>query len=242
MEISEAVEDSKIPDKQLPGQTLEVVAKSFYKQALEYGFKREDFLRFVNILLDLGLGRNGVYTPPPSIKEDAPPPSSPADDKEQVTVRVYEESDYDLLRGWMEDSAGRLFLTTRPDPPRFNTLEALLNSETSRFGIVSLNGRPIGALAYLNIDTDQRKAELRKLIGDVAARGHGYAKRATQYWIEYGVSTLALRKIYVNTLDTNLANIRLNEHLGFRIEGVLRDEVMLDGEYQDVLRMSLILP
>ena len=236
------MEESKKSDEQLPGQTLEVVAKSFYRQALEYGFKREDFLRFVNILLDLGLGRGGVYTPPPSVKQEAVPSNSPSDKEEQVTVRLYEESDYELLHGWLEDPAGRLFLTTRPDQPRFNTLEALLNSETSRFGIVSLNDRPIGALAYLNIDTDQRKAELRKLIGDVAARGHGYAKRATQYWIEYGVSTLGLRKIYVNTLDTNLANIRLNEHLGFRIEGLLRDEVMLDGKFQDVLRMSLILP
>ena len=51
-----------------------------------------------------------------------------------------------------------------------------------------------------------------------------------------------MRKIYVNTLDTNLANIRLNEQLGFRVEGVLRDEVLLNGEFQDVLRMSLILP
>ena len=34
-------------------------------------------------------------------------------------------------------------------------------------------------------------------------------------------------------------NIRLNEDLGFRVEGVLRNEVLIDGTYHDVLRMGL---
>jgi len=237
------VENNNSQDSALPSQTLEVVAKSFYKQALEYGFTREDFIRYVNILLDLGLGKRGVYEPPPSVKPAAEV-SLPISNgqEEQIAVRLFEEADLPLLKQWLTDAVGQQFLTTRPEPIQFETLDALLMSDTSRFGVVSLNDKPIGALAYLNIDPVQKKAELRKLIGDPAARGHGYAKRATQYWIEYGVSTLGLRKIYVNTLDTNLANIRLNEQLGFRVEGLLRDEILLDGQYQDVLRMSLILP
>jgi len=236
------VEPHNPNEKGLPTQTLEVVAKSFYKQSLEYGFRKEDYLRFVNILLDLGLGHGGLYVPPPSSNHQDSAASDVEQESEQVTVRLYQLEDHELLKRWIEDEEGRQFLTTRPEAPRFNTLEALLESETSRFGIVSLSQRPIGALAYLNIDSDQHKAELRKLIGDPLARGHGYAKKATQYWIEYGISTLGLRKIYVNTLETHLKNIRLNEQLGFRVEGLLRDEVLLDGEYRDVLRMSLIMP
>lgn len=48
-----------------------------------------------------------------------------------------------------------------------------------------------------------------------------------------------MRKIYINTLDTNIRNIRLNEALGFRLEGILRDEVLLDGTCHDVLRMAV---
>ncbi len=86
----------------------------------------------------------------------------------------------------------------------------------------------------------QQKAELRKLIGDPRIRGKGLAKEATRLSIQYGLTTLDLRKIYVNTLNTNLANMRLNEDLGFLVEGILRGEAVVDGRRHDVLRMGLL--
>lgn len=70
-------------------------------------------------------------------------------------------------------------------------------------------------------------------------RGMGLAKEATKIWIRYGVTVLKLKKIYLSTLDTDIRNIRLNEALGFKVEGILRNEIYLDGVYHDVLRMGL---
>jgi len=39
--------------KSIPQATLETFAKSFFKQTITYGFKRLDYVRFVNLLLDL---------------------------------------------------------------------------------------------------------------------------------------------------------------------------------------------
>jgi diamine N-acetyltransferase len=232
-------EKSSATPAAMPQQTIEAIAKSFYREAIGYGFHRQDFLRYVNILLDLGMETSSIYTPPNQVRPE--PSAKPT--KEQlaaVAVRPYKATDYKLLKSWVDDPAGRLFLSSMPGVKR--ELKDLVKDPQSSFVIVSLDDNPIGALAYLNIDKGARKAELRKLIGDPAARGHGYAKIATQYWIEHGLATLGLRKIYVNTLDTNLANIRLNEELGLRVEGILRDEVYLDGEYHDILRMSLVVP
>ncbi len=234
------VDDDQSQATPLPEQTLEAVAKTIFRQSQEYGFSRKDFVRFVNILLDLGLEKSEVYTPPASQKDEITTGDT-LDDK-KITVRLYEDGDFPLLEKWTDDPVGKLFLLTRTDPTHHNSLKKLINSKSTVFAIVSLDDIPIGALAYLNLDRQQGKAELRKLIGDKRARGQGYAKTATQYWIEYGISTLGLRKIYVNTLDNNLGNIKLNEMLGFRVEGLLRDEVLIDGKYKDLLRMSLILP
>ncbi len=223
----------------MPQQTIEAIAKSFYREATQYGFHRHDFLRYVNILLDLGLETSGVYTPPKMAKPE-PVAEPTAAEKKAIVVKPYEARNFKMLQAWVNDPMGRQFLETMPGLKR--ELKDLIQDPNSVFGIVSLNGKSIGALAYLNIDKSARKAELRKLIGDPEARGHGYAKIATQYWIEYGITTLGLRKVYVNTLDTNLKNIKLNEELGLRVEGLLRDEIHLDGKFHDILRMSLVVP
>jgi RimJ/RimL family protein N-acetyltransferase len=104
--------------------------------------------------------------------------------------------------------------------------------------ITTLEGKPIGALAYLDHDVDHKRAELRKLIGDPEFRGMGLAEEATQLWIAYGIHALHLEKIYVSTLQTHINNIKLNEKIGFQVEGLLRDEVLIDGTRHDVLRMG----
>jgi RimJ/RimL family protein N-acetyltransferase len=225
----------------LPHQTLEALAKTIFRQAQQYGFSKQDWVRLVNILLDMGMAPSGMYTPPPTqdiTPTDPARPEPPGD----LTVRIYTPDDFEMLNIWVIEADGKNFLATRTDSLRHDTLDGVLDDESSVVGIIQLDGRPVGALAFLNIDRDQGKAEMRKLIADPGVRGKGYARKATQYWIEYGVSTLGLRKIYLHTLDTNLANIKLNEQLGFRVEGLLRDEVKIDGVYHDVLRMSLILP
>ena len=119
-------------------------------------------------------------------------------------------------------------------------LDTFIADSLNIIGIITLpDHQPIGAVAYLDYDKRQHKAELRKLIGEPLMRGKGYAKEATQLWIQYGFSTLGLKKIYLNTLDTNIRKIQLNEELGFKVEGILRNEVLVEGAYRDVLRMGL---
>ncbi len=229
------------PEK-VPAQTIEAVAKSFYKQAREYGFNRDDYLRFVNVFLDLAYEKNNSYIPPPtSIKSDEDRDDGFRITGERIRIRTYQPDDFRILKEWVDDPDGRMFLLTRSSS-EFQTLEQLVEAKNNVIGMVTADNRPIGALAYLNINKEHGVAELRKLIGDPITRGKGYAREASQVWIEYGVINLGLRKIFLSTLETNLANIMLNESLGFRVEGLLREECFIDGEYHDVLRMSLIIP
>jgi diamine N-acetyltransferase len=119
-------------------------------------------------------------------------------------------------------------------------IDQVLRSDQNLLGVITLpDATPIGLMAFLDLDRWQRKAELRKLVGEQQYRGRGFARQATTLWIHYGLHGLGLRKIYLNTLQTNIRNIRLNEALGFHVEGILRKEFYLDGEHHDVLRMAL---
>lgn len=234
----------------VPDATIETLARSFYKQALKYGFRREDYLRFVNVLLEYAMH---------SSKEDKIALASRREAKqkirdyfdntesvalpisgEKVCIRDFDpENDHLLLQRWMNDDFGRFFLLSRTTE-RAITLDQLLKNERTILGMITLpESKPIGAVAFLHYDSDHPKAELRKVIGEPDMRGKGYGKEATRLWIQYGISGLGLKKIYLHTLNTNIRNIKLNEEMGFQVEGILRNEALIDGEYHDVLRMGL---
>ncbi|MDZ7722115.1 MAG: GNAT family protein [candidate division KSB1 bacterium] len=161
--------------------------------------------------------------------------------KKELTIRALQSKDRPMIDIWLDDHEGRRFLVSSVTA-RIANFDSLMTADDCELAVITLpQGVPIGLLAFLNIDQVQKKAELRKMIGDPSFRGHGYGKKATDLWIQYGLNTLGLRKIYLNTLNTNIRNIKLNEELGFKVEGVLRNEVFFEGEYHDVMRMGLVL-
>ena len=44
----------------IPQATLTVFAKSFFKETVKYGFQQIDYLRFVNLLLDMSIDNNKI--------------------------------------------------------------------------------------------------------------------------------------------------------------------------------------
>ena len=228
----------------VPGKTLETLARNFCREAKSYGFGKIDYLRYVNHLLEFSsreqLDETSVHVSSAALAPTINEPISLPASGSTVTVRAFEKAqDTELFRDWLTDDFGRYFLLSRVSGHRAN-LDALIENPKHILGVVELNsGKPIGAVAYLDYDVRRHKAELRKLIGDPAHRGAGLAKEATELWLRYGLSTLGLKKVYVNTLHTNLRNIKLNESLGFKVEGLLHNEALIDGKYEDVLRMGL---
>jgi RimJ/RimL family protein N-acetyltransferase len=231
----------------IPHATIDALARSIYKEASTYGFQQVDIIRLINELMDLCTDSDGSNgSPTDGGRLSANFISGEISDLplsgERVLIRKFdEENDRRLLEQWLPDRYGRYFVLSCATAQSI-TIDALTDSPNNHLGIVTLHdGRPIGAMAYLDHSREQRRAELRKLIGDLDARGQGFAEEATRLWIGYGARALGLEKIYVSTLQTQLANIKLNEHVGFRVEGLLHNEVLIDGERHDVLRMGLIL-
>ena len=236
------MEKSKIPDT-----TIEALTRNFFKESFEYGFKYEDYLKYVNVLLDYAINTKnnksvekslniGGYNNVKSENMELPI------EAERIIIRDYNmETDLKFIDEWQKDIFGRYFLLSMTNS-QDSVVQNLINSKFNKFGIITLKDiTPIGVVAFLNIDKVHRKAELRKLIGAPEHRARGYGKEATRYWIKYGFQKLNLKKIYLNTIDTNIHNIKLNEEMGFKVEGILRNEAVVDGVPCDVLRMGLLL-
>ncbi|NOX17453.1 MAG: GNAT family N-acetyltransferase [Chlorobi bacterium] len=226
--------------------SLEVIAKSLLKEAAGMGFKREHYIKLVNILMDEAL--NGAHAEIKS--DDRNKDLDYLDPKineyplvgERIKIRrIAASTDIPFLEKWLNDSEGRLFLLTRTTARNY-TIDNLIAENKDLVGIITTHDDiPIGMMAFLDIDKVQRKAELRKMIGEKSFKGKGLGKEATKLWINYGANVLHFKKIYLNTLEANVRNIRINRELGFYVEGVFKNECLIDGEYKDILRMGLLL-
>ncbi|NPV11161.1 MAG: GNAT family N-acetyltransferase [Ignavibacteria bacterium] len=227
--------------KEISDETIKTIAASFIKQAQKYGFTLNDYLRFTNYLLDEAMQALSLNTEKKetTIYLQGSIKKLPLE-TERLIIRQTTKKDLSIIKSWLEDKEGRFFLLSRLDNQQ-ETIDEVFENENNLLGTICLKDKtPIGLIAYLNIDEYHRKAELRKMIGVTKERGKGYGNEATKAWIEYGFFTLNLEKIYLTTINTDIKNIRINEALGFRVEGLLRNELKIDGEYYDVLQMSLL--
>ncbi len=227
----------------IPEETIQAFARTISQEAKKYGFGELDVVRLINALMDL-TSNEGATTAghaqdriidPQSLRVDEFPLTSA-----RLRIRLADSSvDREMIEHWIDGKYGQYFLLSCATAQR-HEVSNLLDDPRNQIGIINLaSGKPIGAVAFLDIDILQRRAELRKLIGDDSERGKGYAEEATALWVAYGHEQLGLEKIYLSTLQTHLRNIRLNESIGFRTEGVLRNEILLGNERHDVLRMGL---
>jgi RimJ/RimL family protein N-acetyltransferase len=219
----------------------DTIFKSILDELRKFHLQPKEYIALANGLLDIAIESK------PNVGSDGL--SEPIVPKQGKLPLVYEgirirelriRDDLDRIRGWTAKGPGREFLLSRIENIE-RRLEDLLSDGKNIFGMIETGGVPIGIMGYLNHDPVNKKAELRKLIGEHEYRGHGLGKKSTKLWLSYGIHTLELRKIYLYTFDTNLRNIRINQELGFKLEGIYRAENIIDGMPKDVLRMSILV-
>ncbi|MDZ7331527.1 MAG: GNAT family N-acetyltransferase [candidate division KSB1 bacterium] len=234
-----------VSGESIPNATIEAVARSLFRETAQYGFRQVDYLRFVNILLDLSM-KNGYQA---SIPKGAPVVYSmdvevnfPLIGK-NVRIRPFiKDQDIPTLKRWLAMQEHQHFLIHWPTATKIEA-GTFLTDETNVLGMITLNNEEdfvIGVAGFLGYDMLLRKAELRGLIAVPEYRGRGFLQEALKLWMQYGVAGMKLKKIYLNSIDMNIRTIKMNEELGFKVEGILRQECCFDGQYYDVLRMSYI--
>lgn len=222
--------------------TVNTISKAIVNETAKLGFKRADYISLVNDLLDVSISNSSAESKAKSESGIINTRLKFPIRGEQIQLRLFDmKKDFEVVQEWLNDNTGRWFLLDRSSY-RDKTLLQIFEDEKNIFGIITLPDKsPIGLMAFLDYDQVNRKAEMRKLIGEKIHREKGYAKEATTLWIHYGIRNLSLKKIYLNTIENNIRNVALNKELGFQIEGLLRKEFLINNEYYDVLRMAYIV-
>jgi RimJ/RimL family protein N-acetyltransferase len=95
------------------------------------------------------------------------------------------------------------------------------------------DGAHVGNVWLWAIDRGHRKAELRVVIGDAAARGRGMGAEAIDRLCGHAFDLLGLHRIYAYVLSVNPIARRAFERAGFALEGTLRDDRWAGDRFVD---------
>mgnify|MGYP001173869309 CR=1 FL=1 len=120
--------------------------------------------------------------------------------------------------------------------------EKLRKSETDIvFAIVDKESDTmIGVIGLYDLSWIPRRAELRIVIGETDFWGKGYGTEATKLVVEYAFEKLNLNKVYLGVNAEHKRAIKVYRTAGFIEEGILRKEQYRNGNYYDVVRLSIL--
>ena len=159
---------------------------------------------------------------------------------EKLYLRPLEDSDVgDEYLSWLNNPGVTRYLETGKSTVSLSDLlkylERFHNSTTDLiFAIVDKeSGQHIGNATLNRINWTHRTVDTGLMIGRMKFWGKGYAFEAWSLLLEYAFQCLGLRKIVAGTAADNVASIAVLKKLGFKVEGVLRQEFLVDGECKD---------
>ena len=168
---------------------------------------------------------------------------------ERIRLRAIERGDIPRFVTWLNDpdvTAGLLLalpmslaeeeswyqnMLTRPAPEHPLAIEALLDDGSWLH---------VGNCGFHEIDWRIRSAEVGLFIGEKQLWNHGYGTEVMRLMLRHGFETLNLNRIMLRVHSTNPRAIRSYEKCGFVHEGRLRQAMYKNGQYADVLLMSVL--
>ena len=104
------------------------------------------------------------------------------------------------------------------------------------------DGLPLGSIYLQNFEEENKKAEWGIYLGEEQAYGKGIGTEAAKLLLNYAFEELGMHKVVSRVLAHNQASIRMNEKAGYMKEAYLKDELFLDGQFEDLIFFGAINP
>lgn len=105
--------------------------------------------------------------------------------------------------------------------------------------IAGEDDQPIGLISLWDRAIPHHAAELSIWIGRTW-RDAGHGTEALRLVLRHAFAELALHKVYLRVLSYNGRAMRAYEKCGFRVEGVLREEMKVNGQWHNLIYMGVL--
>ena len=174
-----------------------------------------------------------------------------------LKYKPIEESDSLFLRGvtvddvtedyvaWMNDPEITRFLESRARVFSYCDLVSFVEEMNSTADIhffaicLKSDGTHIGNIRLRHIDWFHRRGDVGILIGEKSVWGKGYATEAIKMITHFGLVQLGLNKLTAGCYADNKASLKAFDKNGWQQEGLLKNNVVLDGKPHDWICLGI---
>lgn len=159
-----------------------------------------------------------------------------------LIMRKIEEKDLEILMKWRNSQEVSDFLcsdfvyTLEGQKKWFNKIK---NDEKNIYLIVE-SGERFGEARINNIDNVNKKCEIGAHIGELSFKGKGLGKEIFRSLVDYCFNKLGMNKVYLRVFKFNKIAIHVYEKLGFKTEGILKEDIFKKGKFEDIMVMSIL--
>lgn len=165
----------------------------------------------------------------------------------RVRLVPLEPEHFAAMRRWRSDPEVTRYWITQDVPDEAAIRQWYTGNKASGalvWAILS-QGEPVGYVTLFELDDVNSKAELALMIGERSAWGQGFAKEALTTILHHAFTPpdgggLGLHKVWLAVFAENSAARRAYQTIGFREDGVLRDDMFRDGAWHDQLLLSVL--
>ena len=160
-------------------------------------------------------------------------------------MRPFSKDDLQYIRKWSNDAELRRLIGEVEPMSRADTekwyRELMADKDRIWFTIIlKKNDRVIGEAGLLRMFRPWRNTDMTIIIGEKDAWGKGYGPEVGHLLLDYAFRRLGFHRISIGVAGFNKRALKFWESLGFKREGVQRDEYFYDDEYSDGIMMSIL--
>ncbi len=164
---------------------------------------------------------------------------------EGIVLRPATEADAEHIVSWRNQPNVKKYFFHQ-DPLTIDSHLEWFNRSTNAGEVVMFviedteTDKPVGATYLSRISQKDQKAEFGFFIGEDAARGKGLGSKSCELTLRYAFEKLGLNRVVMRMMGENIPSYRAGIRCGLKQEGIMQEDVFVDGRFQDVIVLAML--
>ncbi len=151
--------------------------------------------------------------------------------------------DLEQIRIWRNSIAVSQYMYTSDQinsEEQINWFEKIKNDSSQKYWMIEYNNLKIGVVSIYNIKPNFKHCSWAFYLGNTELRGVGIGSKVEYNILNYVFEIMKFHKLICEVFSFNEKVIQMHEKFGFQREGLLREYILKDGKYYDVVVLSLL--